>query len=125
MAAARHYQLPRSIFLGRPWPLPGQSLWLDDDRDWAIEYEEYLASICGRCNTRHADWDKPDAFVAVHERCPGAEALAISDEEIPEKERDRGAYSVLIPVDVAYWRDEFKEAAENLSLPRTPSEPAG
>lgn len=123
MAVARQYQQPRSIVLGRV-PLPDEPLWLPDDLEWALAYEGYLASICNRCGTRHADWRKPDgrpdpdAYVAVPTRCPGAEALAIADNDIPENERQRGAYSVLVRGDAYDWHTEFKDAAGRLGLPR-------
>jgi hypothetical protein len=117
MAVAERYATPRSIVLGRPLPAPGKPLWLAEDLDWAIAFEQYKASVCKRCGTRHEEWDgNPDAYVAVHERCPGEQALALSDEEIPEAERGRGAFSVLIPVDVDYWRREYAEAAERLGM---------
>ncbi|MFR9796636.1 hypothetical protein ACL02U_12130 [Streptomyces sp. MS06] len=41
--------MPRSIFLGRPWPGPGEPLWLDDDRAWALTLAEVEADTCADC----------------------------------------------------------------------------
>jgi hypothetical protein len=119
MAVAERYQVPRSILLGRPMPRPGEPLWLPDDREWAIVYEQFKRGVCTRCGTRHEEWaDDPDAYVAVPTRCPGAEALAISDEQIPEQERARGAFSVLIRGDEWDAREDIKDAASRLGLRR-------
>lgn len=118
MATARQYQVPRSLLLGRV-PLPAEPLWLDEDLEWALAYEGFLGSICRRCGTRHEEWrNNPDAYVAVPTRCPGAEALAIADKDIPEDEQARGAYSVLVRGDEFDVRLEQRDAAARLGLPR-------
>jgi hypothetical protein len=117
MAVARQYGQPRSIVLGRRLPKPGKRLWLPEDLEWAIAYEQYLATVCGSCGTRREDWERdPDAYVAVTDRCPGCHELAISDEEIPEAERARGARSVLMPGDTFGFRQDIRDAATRLNL---------
>ncbi|WP_416976722.1 hypothetical protein [Streptomyces sp. T028] len=41
--------MPRSIFLGRPWPQPGEPLWLDEDREWALALQYIEADVCPDC----------------------------------------------------------------------------
>lgn len=117
MAVARQYNQPRSIVLGRPWPKPGTPLWVPEDLEWAIAYEQYLSTVCGSCGTRREDWEKdPDAYVAQSDRCPGCYELALGDAEIPEAERGKAARSVLVPTDAFGMRQEIREAADRLHL---------
>lgn len=46
---ARAHGIPRSIFLGRPWPSPGEPLWLDEDREWALAAHFNDLDTCGGC----------------------------------------------------------------------------
>lgn len=41
--------MPRSIFLGRPWPQAGEALWLAEDRWWALALLEAEAGVCREC----------------------------------------------------------------------------
>lgn len=117
MRLAERYEVPRSILLGRPLPAPGEPLFLDEDRDWLFEWEQYKATICGQCGTDHQLWkNDPDAYHAVLTRCPGKEAIAIAEREIPEGEQGRGAYATLVHRDEFEWREEFKDAAARLDL---------
>ncbi len=47
--------MPRSIFLGRPWPQPGEPLWLEDDRAWAYALSVVEADRCPDCRQ---PWDE-------------------------------------------------------------------
>ena len=47
-AAAHHYRLPRSVILGRIVG-PLQPLWTADDLEAALEYQDYLDSLCSGC----------------------------------------------------------------------------
>lgn len=37
------------MFLGRPVPGPGESLWTDDDRAWALALLQVEAETCAGC----------------------------------------------------------------------------
>lgn len=42
--------MPRSIFLGRPWPQPGESLFLQEDTDYALALHQLEAQeAADRC----------------------------------------------------------------------------
>lgn len=47
--------MPRSIFLGRPLPQPGEPLWTDEDRGWAYALMEVEADVCPDCRQQ---WSK-------------------------------------------------------------------
>jgi hypothetical protein len=50
LEAARAWAVPRSIFLGRPQPAPGEALWTDEDRAWALALLQVEAEVCGGCH---------------------------------------------------------------------------
>lgn len=63
--------MPRSIFLGRK-PGADEPLWLDDDTEAALEYMDYLDSLCSGCgNPRHESFHKDNfsAYEATALRC--------------------------------------------------------
>ena len=42
--------MPRSILLGRPWPKPGEPLFLPDDTEYALAWQDDQAAKCpGGC----------------------------------------------------------------------------
>ncbi|MFD9124358.1 hypothetical protein [Kitasatospora sp. NPDC059571] len=41
--------MPRSVFLGRPLPGPGEPLWTEDDRSWALALLLVEAEVCRGC----------------------------------------------------------------------------
>jgi hypothetical protein len=47
--------VPRSIFLGRPWPQPGEPLWTDEDREWALALAHVEADVCPDCRQPWSD----------------------------------------------------------------------
>ena len=51
--------MPRSIFLGRPWPQPGEPLWLDEDRDWALALHYIEADRCPDCGQQWGEATDP------------------------------------------------------------------
>lgn len=53
--------IPRSIFLGRPLPAPGEPLWLEEDTEWALAWQEDKASRCGGCGHPLDETTDPDA----------------------------------------------------------------
>jgi hypothetical protein len=75
MEAARAWGVPRSIFLGRPMPGPGEVLWLPEDRWWALALLEAEAGLCGDCGfplaeSTHADHEYSyDASVTKCHAC--------------------------------------------------------
>lgn len=78
---ARAWGVPRSIFLGRSWPAPGEPMWLPEDRWWALALQEVEAGTCRDCGhplaettdagsegTYDAEVTKCHACVAVGQR---------------------------------------------------------
>lgn len=47
--------MPRSIFLGQPWPQPGEPLWQEEDRAWAYALAAVEAAVCPDCGK---PWDE-------------------------------------------------------------------
>ena len=88
--------MPRSILLGRPWPQPGQPLFLPEDTNWALAHAEYKAQVaaarCHLCGLPKKVCRNPDnqfAFEAEIERCHATYAMASAQERI-----SRGASDV-------------------------------
>lgn len=46
---ARAHAVPRSIFLGRPWPQPGEPLFTAEDTAWALALAEEERDTCPLC----------------------------------------------------------------------------
>jgi hypothetical protein len=53
--------VPRSLFLGRPLPGPGEPLWTEDDRAWALALLQVEAEACTGCGQILADSTNPDS----------------------------------------------------------------
>jgi hypothetical protein len=47
--------VPRSIFLGRGTPLPGEPLWTPEDRAWALALLQVEAESCPDCGQPWAE----------------------------------------------------------------------
>lgn len=79
LEAARAWGVPRSIFLGRPLPGPGEPLWQPEDRWWALallEAEAGLCRDCGHPTAETTDRDAEYAYDADVLRCHGCAAGA-------------------------------------------------
>lgn len=79
--------MPRSIFLGRPWPQPGEPLFTREDTGWALALrqleQEEAAEKCHLCGLPKAvcrDIDNQFRFVAAAEQCHAAAAIASAQE---------------------------------------------
>lgn len=78
LEAARAWGVPRSIFLGRPLPGPGEPLWLDEDRDWALALLEVEADTCPGCGqplSESTHSDNEFAYTASASRCHSCAAM--------------------------------------------------
>lgn len=78
LETARAWGVPRSIFLGRPAPAPGEPLWLDDDRDWAIALHLVEADTCDGCGQPRSESVLPEnefAYSVTPIRCHSCAAL--------------------------------------------------
>jgi hypothetical protein len=71
--------VPPGIFQGRPWPAPGEPLWHDDDRAWALALALEEANDCPSCGWPLDETTDPDteerwrtAIVRCH-RCTARE----------------------------------------------------
>lgn len=114
MAVARQYQQPRSVILGRVVK-PGEALWLPEDLEWAIAYEDYLASLCAGCATPRSVWEglRPGQdlpFVGVTKSCRGCEEKYDTEQEIPEEERKPFRQVVMVPAGILDRQEELDEA---------------
>ena len=80
METARAWQVPRSIFLGRV-TTPGDPLWTDDDRGWALALHLEEQAACKGCgqprDVAHAI-ENSYAYKVVESRC---HACAARDEQ--------------------------------------------
>lgn len=81
---------PLSIFRGRPWPQPGEPLWLDDDRRWALaaqqDADERLPCGCHPSDTSGAH--NEDAFDAIPRVCHRHRAVGEASERRSKSETD-------------------------------------
>jgi hypothetical protein len=71
--------VPRSIFLGRPWPQPGEPLWLDEDREWALALHYVEQDVCPDCRQPWQEATDPKnegAWTAHLVRCHACHAAA-------------------------------------------------
>lgn len=80
MEAARAWGVPRSVFLGRPQPGPGEPLWLAEDRWWALALLEAEAGTCRDCGMPTAESTDPAneyGYTAEPFLCHGCVAVAL------------------------------------------------
>lgn len=95
--------IPHSVFLGRPWPRPGEPLWLDEDQDKVHAWLRARHEICSSCGTAESDWVDPATgryldhpkWEATTYRCPGCAEIRRASEEVPD--RAAGVRIVLVP----------------------------
>lgn len=79
METARAWGVPRSVFLGRPMPGPGEPLWLPEDRWWALALAEVEAGTCRDCGHplhESTDADNEFAYDAALSKCHACVAAA-------------------------------------------------
>jgi len=95
---ADRFHLPRSIVLGRPWPKPGEPLFLPEDTEDALAYLADLKTRCTGCGhprdetTALDDRGRPLHDWEPHSTvCQACEALDIEKRRI----RDSGDASAL------------------------------
>lgn len=77
--ASRAWGVPRSIFLGRPLPAPGEPLWLDEDRDWAMALLEVEDETCGGCGQPLHESRAPEneyAYTVTPIRCHACASMS-------------------------------------------------
>lgn len=90
MSLCNRWGIPLSLFLGGPVPKPGEPLWLESDRDFAVEFEAYQRGVCRSCGTRDEEWRDPETkrekdpppYVAEPIRCAGCVAVADATKEV-------------------------------------------
>lgn len=62
--------MPRSILLGRPWPQPGEPLWLQGDLDAALSWLHEQRAKCGACGHHYDETtDRDVEWSAEAVRC--------------------------------------------------------
>lgn len=88
--------MPLSIFRGRELPAPGEPLWLDDDRDWALALQAYEADLCHGCgqplalSTAAAN---EYGFTVEHERCHACAAMRREGRRLTAEAEGRPAFA--------------------------------
>lgn len=68
-------------------PVPDEPLWLDEDQDAALEYMDYLDSICSGCGQPRHESFSEENFLAYHTTALRCHACA--DKELTAKARQR------------------------------------
>lgn len=62
----------------------------------ALAWNREQALKCSGCGTRRDEWtDQPDAYISVHEICPGCQRIAEEQQNVPEE--TKGAKVGLVP----------------------------
>lgn len=70
--------------------------WSEDDQDKALAWKREQALTCSGCGTRKDEWEEDrDAYISVHEVCPGCQRIAEENENVPDQ--IRGAKVGLLP----------------------------
>lgn len=81
--------MPPSIFRGRPWPAPGEPLWLEGDRDEAVALVLFDWDTCPGCRQPLSETIDPDAegrYDVEQLMCAGCQAREV----YAEREHYRG-----------------------------------
>jgi hypothetical protein len=86
---ACEHGIPISVFFGRVVE-PGEPLWLPDDTEVAIGFEQWVAAVCPNCGLHRLDWEHEhdETFKGRIETCFGCVELADTRRSIPEKTAD-------------------------------------
>lgn len=74
--------MPRSVFLGRV-VVPGEPLWLAEDRAWAVallEYEADMCSGCGQPRSESMDAKHEEDYRPAALRCHACASIARASE---------------------------------------------
>lgn len=83
--------MPRSIFLGRPWPAAGEEFFTQEDTDWAIALAEEERDTCPSCGFPKVWCRDPAnqfAFEPHDEQCHATYALAVHHKAVGEVRSD-------------------------------------
>ncbi|HEY5834977.1 hypothetical protein [Streptomyces sp.] len=83
--------MPRSIFMGRGTPAPGEPLWLPEDRAWALALLQVEAESCPECGQPWAESAAPEneeAYRAEIHRCWACSAGA---QAVEQHQQGRGS----------------------------------
>jgi hypothetical protein len=85
--------VPRSLFLGRV-PAPGEPLWTDDDRDWAMALLAYEADLCecGQPRSESMSADSEFAYRTEPMRCHACQSIAKAAEPFAESGTGQGLF---------------------------------
>lgn len=90
MTAARAWGVPRSIFLGRPMPAPGEPLWTEEDRAWAIALVTVEAEACPDCGNPWSETSSADNEFSYRAELVRCHACATSAKAVAAFEHNRG-----------------------------------
>lgn len=74
--------MPPSIFNGRPWPAPGEALWLEEDRDIAVALALIDAEACSGCGQPTSESMDPANEYAYRIDLVRCHACAATDREV-------------------------------------------
>lgn len=81
--------IPISVFFGRVVE-PGAPMWLAEDTEVAIGFEQWAAAVCSNCGLHRFDWEheRDETFKGTIVTCFGCVELADTRRTIPEKTAD-------------------------------------
>lgn len=88
LALCERLGIAHSHFLGGP------ASWTAQDREKALAFAAYKATVCHGCGTTRAEWDPgqgghEDAYIGGVDQCPGCVVLAQEARNVQEQAKDR------------------------------------
>jgi len=84
------------VFLGRV-PVPGEPLWTDEDRGWAIALLEYEADICSGCGQPRSESMDPEnefRYRPTVLRCHACKTVADAADNLSEQKTKTGGLMI-------------------------------
>lgn len=82
--------------------------WHPDDQDKALAWVREQSLKCSGCGTRKDEWaEDRDAYISVHEVCPGCQRIAEENQNIPDSLK--GAKVGLLPKETYFANRERYE----------------
>lgn len=89
--------IPLSVFFGRVVE-PGEALWLPEDTEAAIGFEQWSSQLCGGCGLHRLDWpeERSETWKGTITTCFGCVELADTKAGIPKDVSDARRQSMRI-----------------------------
>ncbi len=68
-------------------------MWLPEDRETALVWQQFTRMRCARCGTWDWEWDEnPQAWVAGWWTCPGCKSIDQTKDSLHEKQATHGMH---------------------------------